>query len=78
MTQFRLCNKYLKEKNANSKAAYNKQRNYCVNLLCRTKKNYSAKINIGSMTDNRKFLKTVKLLFSDKISNKETNWLKMT
>ena len=45
---------------------YDKQRNYC-----RTKKKYFADINISSITDN-KFWKTVKPLFSDKISHKET------
>ena len=50
---------------------YNKQRNYCVNLL-RTKKKYFASISISSITVNKKFWKTVKPLFSDKISHKET------
>ena len=72
MTRSRLCNKYLKEKSADSKIAYAKQRNYCVNLLCRTKKKYFANINISSVTDNKKFWETVKRLFSDKISHKET------
>ena len=72
MTRCRLRNRYLKEKNADSKIAYNKQRNYCVNLLPRTKKNYFANINISSITDNKRFWKTVKPLLSDKISHKET------
>ena len=72
MTRSRLRNKYLKEKSTDSKIAYDKQRNYCVNLLRRTKKKYFANINISSITDNKKFWKTVKPLFSDKISHKET------
>ena len=77
MTRSRLRNKYLKEKSADSKIAYDKQRNYCVNLLRRTKKNYFANINISSITDNMRFWKTVKPLFSDKISHKEIiNWTK--
>ena len=72
MTRSRLRNKYLKEKSADSKIAYDKQRNYCANLLRRTKKKYFANINISSITDNKKFWKTVKPLFSDKISHKET------
>ena len=72
MTRSRLRNRYLKEKSADSKIAYDKQRNYCVNLLRRTKKKYFANINISSITDNKKFWKTVKPLFSDKISHKET------
>ena len=51
---------------------YNKQRNYCVNLLRRTKKKYFSSISISSLTVNKKFWKTVKPLFSDKISHKET------
>ena len=39
----------------------------------RTKKNYFANIiSISSITDNEKFWKTVKPLFSDKTSHKET------
>ena len=72
MTRSRLRNKYLKEKSADSKITYEKQRNYCVNLLRRTKKKYFAYINIISVTDNNKFWKIVKPLFSDKISHKET------
>ena len=70
MTRSRLRNKFLKEKSADSKIAYAKQRNYCINLLRRTKKKYFANINISSITDNKKFWKTVKPLFSDKISHK--------
>ena len=47
MTQSTLRNKYLKEKRADSKITYDKQRNYCVNLLRRTKKKYFANINIS-------------------------------
>ena len=72
MTRSRLRNMYLKEKSADSKTAYDKQRNCCVNLLRRTKRKYFANINISSMADNKKFWKTVKLLSSDIISHKET------
>lgn len=72
MTRSRMCNKYLKEKNDKSKIAHDKQRNYCVNLLRRTKNNYFASFNISSITDNYKFWKTTEPLFSDRISHKET------
>ena len=72
MTRSRLRNNYLKEKSADTKIAYDKQRNYCVNLLSRTKNNYFASINISSITDNMKFWKIVKPLFSDKISHEKT------
>ena len=38
ITRPRLRNKYLKEKTADSKITYGQQKNYCVNLLRRTKK----------------------------------------
>ena len=38
MTRSRLGNKYLKDKSAYSKIAYDKQRNHCVNLLSKTKR----------------------------------------
>ena len=72
MTRSRLRNKYLKEKSADSKITYDKQRNYCVNLLRRTKKYYFVSINISSITDNKKFWKTVKPLFPNEISHRET------
>ena len=65
-------NKYLKEKIADSKIAYDKQRNYCVNVLHMTKKNYFANINTNSKTDNKNFWRTVKPVFSEKTSHKET------
>ena len=67
MTRCRLRNRYLKEK-----SAYHKPRNYCVNILRRTKKKYFASINISSITGNKKFWKTIKPLFSDKSFHQET------
>ena len=64
--------KYLKEKSSDSTIAHDKQRNYCENLLRRMKKKYFANINISSITDNKKFWKTVEPFYSDTISHKET------
>ena len=72
MTRSRLHNKYLKEETADSKIAYDKQKNYCDNLLRSTRNNYFANIKISSITDNKKFWKTAIPLFLDKISHKET------
>ena len=44
---------------------YKKQRNFCVNLLQNTKKDYF-KLNIKSLTDNKKLWKTIKPFFSNK------------
>ena len=46
-TRPKLCNKYLKEKSADSKIAYDKQRSYFVNLLRWTEKNFFANIDIS-------------------------------
>ena len=52
----RFRNKFLEEKTFDARVAYNKQRNYYVNLLRRTKKTYLANINIDLVTDNQKKL----------------------
>ena len=44
---------------------YKKQRNFCVNLLQNTKKDYF-KLNIKNLTDNKKLWKTIKPFFSNK------------
>ena len=43
-----------------------KQRNFCINLLGKTKNDYFENININGVNDNKKFWKTTKLFFSDK------------
>ena len=66
MTKSRLKNKFLKNPTEENKVNYNKQRNYCVNLLRKIKKNYYANLDINNVTDNKKFWSTVKPFFSDK------------
>ena len=74
MTRSRLRNKFLKNPNEMNKRTYNKQRNYCVNLLRKEKKNYFNNIDLKRITDNKQFWKTIKPFFSDKhnISRKIT------
>ena len=72
MKRSKLHNRFLKEKSEVSKKAYTTQRNYCVNLLRKTKKEYFANIKINYIGDNKKFWETVKPLFSDKINHRET------
>ena len=47
--------RFLKEKTEKSKSLYNKQRNICVSLLRKTKRNYYAQLDNKIITDNRKF-----------------------
>ena len=72
MKRSKLRNRFLKEKTEASRKAYNIQRNYCVNLLKKTKREYFANIKINNIADNKKFWQTVKPLFSDKINHRET------
>ena len=50
-------------------ANYEKQRNFCKNLLRRTKKGYFKKLNIRDLSNNRKFWKTIKPYFTNKGPN---------
>ena len=51
---------------------YKKQRNLCTYLLKKAKKDYYSNLNPKTITDNKKFWKTVKPLLSDKSIAKET------
>ena len=71
MQKTRFRNKLLKNPNDQNKLLYNKQRNYCVSLLRKKKKEYSARLNEKDITDNRKFWHTVKPFLSDKVKSRE-------
>ena len=66
MERSRLRNKYLKLKTNVSKLAYKKQRNYCVGLLRKVKKQFYENLNVNFVSDNKKFWKQIKPFFSDK------------
>ena len=71
MQKTRFRNKLLKNPNDQNKLLSNKQRNYCVSLLRKKKKEYSARLNEKDITDNRKFWHTVKPFLSDKVKSRE-------
>ena len=62
-----LCNRYNKSRSQENWNAYKKQRNKCVKILQHAKLDYYKTFDIKFLTDNEKFWKTVKQLFSDKI-----------
>ena len=62
----KLRNGFLKEKTDESKSLHNKQRNICVSLLRKTKRNYYAQLDNKTATENRKFWKAVVLCFQRK------------
>ena len=66
MKRTRLRNCYLKKGSEHNRLCYVKQRNYCVSLLRKTKKDYYANLSVKDIVDNKQFGRTVKHLFSDK------------
>ena len=70
MKRSRLRNKFLNTKSDTDRKAYNKQRNLCVGLIRREKKNFFNNISTRDITDNKTFWKTVKLLFTNKVQRK--------
>ena len=66
-TRFR--NKYLRNKTDENKRKSKKQRNYCVSLLRKTKREYYSNLDVKNITDNKTFWKTVKRLLSDKVTS---------
>ena len=66
-TRTNLRNKYNKNKSQENWNAFKKQRNRCVKMLRQAKIDYYKTLDIKYLVDNRKFWKTVKPLFSDKI-----------
>ena len=67
MKRAKLRNKFLKDRTDESKKRYASQRNCCVSLLKKTKKNYYNSLNEKDVSDNKTFWKTVKPFLSDKI-----------
>ena len=54
-----------------SKKAYNKQRNICVSMVKKAKKEHFQNINLSEITDNKKFWKTVSPLFGNKVKTNQ-------
>ena len=72
MKRSRLRNKFLNTKSDFDRKAYNKQRNLCVSLIRREKKNLVHVSSTRDITDNKMFWKTVKPLFTDKVKQNNT------
>ena len=71
MERTRLRNNFLKNPLVANKLPYTKQRNFCVSLLRKVKREYFANLNEKNITDNRKFWQTVKPFLSDKNKSRE-------
>ena len=66
-TRFR--NKYLRNKTVENKRKYTKQRNYCVSLLRKSKREYDINLDVKNITDNKTFWRAVKPFLSDKATS---------
>ena len=66
MNRTRLRNVYLRKTSDENRKKYSKQRNYCVSLLRRTKRNYYSSLDAKSVTGNKTFWRNVKPFLSDK------------
>ena len=71
MHRTRLRNNFLRNRSDENNRKYSKQRNYCVSLLRKTKKNYYSNLNEKKITENKTFWKTVNSFFSDKTPSDE-------
>ena len=69
MKRTRFRNKFLKDRN--KKGRYSKQKNYCVLLIRKMKKDYCSNIDIKKVTNNKTYRKTIKPFLSDKIMSTE-------
>ena len=74
-TRTRLLNKYRKYNSAENFFAYKRQRNLCVKLLRKSKKDFYNNLNVKRITDNRKFWQTIKPNFTDKTLRDERTTL---
>ena len=66
MHRSRLKNVFNKSRTPKTWDSYKKQRNFFVNLLRKTKKEYFENINVKDINDNKRFWKTIKPFFSNK------------
>ena len=69
MLRSKLKNKFNKERNHINWCYYKCQRNHCLRILRKTKKEYFNSLNMKQVSDNKLFWKSVKPFFNGKGSN---------
>ena len=67
MTRTHLLNKLRKFNCPENQMVYKRQRNYCVKLLKRSKKDFYNNLNARKVTENKHFWETIKPNFTDKV-----------
>ena len=63
--RWQLKNKFIKSQNNDEWSNYKKQRNFCTNLLKKSKQNYFGQLDMKHSNDSRMFWKIIKPFFSD-------------
>ena len=66
MLRSKLKNKFNKERNHINWYNYKRQRNHCLSILRKSKKEYFNSLNMKQVSDNKLFWKSVKPFFNDK------------
>ena len=72
MLRSKLRNKYLTEKFEEARLLYSKQINVCVFLLKKAKKEYYENFDLHNVADTKRFQKTVKPVFENKVKTCST------
>ena len=72
MLRSKLRKRFLKDRTEESRCKYKKQRNVCVYLLKKAKKDYYENIDISNLTDSNKIWKTVRPIFGSKIKSQNS------
>ena len=67
MLRTQLRNRLNRHNTSENRKAFKKQRNKCVKILRQAKRSYYGNLDMNSVTDNKKFWRTVKPLFTDKV-----------
>ena len=65
-----LRNQYLKCKSEEATARFKNQRNLCVTLLRKTKRDYYENLDLGKVNDSKKFWNTIKPVFGNKLATR--------
>ena len=71
MPRSRLRNKLNRDNTLSAKLTYKKQRNLCTHLVRKAKRDYHSNLEPSCISDNKKFWRTVKPLFSEKVLSNE-------
>ena len=71
MVRSKFRNNYHNKNTFSCKLAYKIQRNKCTSLLKKIKREYYKNLNPSSIADNKKFWKTVKPFFTDKVTTSD-------